>query len=96
MHGPPERFLELLNAERQAADAATLARQRAEMELAAADEFDIDAQRRIEEAIRQERVMENLESAMEYNPEAFGTVTMLYVDSEVNGVKVKAFVDSGA
>ncbi|PWO00639.1 hypothetical protein FA09DRAFT_107943 [Tilletiopsis washingtonensis] len=87
VHGPPERFLELLNAERQAADAATLARQRAEMELAAADEFDIDAQRRIEEAIRQERVMENLESAMEYNPEAFGTVTMLYVDSEVNGVK---------
>ena len=34
-----------------------------------ADPFDIDAQRRIEEMIREERVQENLQNAIEHNPE---------------------------
>lgn len=92
----PARFVELLKQERQRASEAQQQRLRAEAELAAADEFDVEAQRRIEEAIRQEQVLENLESAMEYNPESFGRVTMLYVETEVNGTPVKAFVDSGA
>lgn len=58
--------------------------------------FDAAAQAQIEERIRLSNVQKNMEIAIEEMPEAFARVYMLYIPCEVNGVSVKAFVDSGA
>ncbi|PSR85427.1 DNA damage-inducible protein [Actinidia chinensis var. chinensis] len=67
-----------------------------ELALHYADPFDVEAQKKIEAAIRQKGIDENWAAAVEHNPEGFARVVMLYVDMEVNGVPLKAFVDSGA
>ena len=58
--------------------------------------MDTDAQSKLEELIRLSNVESNRLLAMEETPEVFFRVHMLYVHAEVNGVKLKAFVDSGA
>jgi len=90
-----ERFAQVYR-ELQDQEREEQARRRQQIQDLNDDPFDIDAQMRIAEMIREERVQENLQNAIEHNPEVFGRVHMLYIDVEVNGHKVKAFVDSGA
>lgn len=71
-------------------------KQQQKIRMMAAGPFDSEAQKLIADEIRQKNIDANMEAAMEYNPETFGTVVMLYIDCKVNNVPVKAFVDSGA
>lgn len=56
----------------------------------------LEAQKAIEEAIRQENVLNNMEAALESNPESFGHIDMLYLRFQVDGKDIDAFVDTGA
>ncbi|KAJ3124737.1 DNA damage-inducible protein 1 [Nowakowskiella sp. JEL0407] len=95
LNNPAEFQRLLLEIERQRREFEQ--RQQAQMNaLAFADPFDVEAQKRIEDEIRKENIQQNMETAMEHNPEVFGRVIMLYINCEVNGHPVKAFVDSGA
>ncbi|TQE04176.1 hypothetical protein C1H46_010170 [Malus baccata] len=89
------RLQELLR-ERHRQKSELKQKQDEELALLYADPFDVEAQKKIEAAIRQKGIDENWAAALEHNPEAFARVVMLYVDMEVNGIPLKAFVDSGA
>ncbi|KAF0483168.1 DNA damage-inducible protein 1 [Gigaspora margarita] len=60
------------------------------------DPLNIEDQRKIEEGIRMENVERNKQKALDLIPQFFAPVIMLYIDIEVNGHPIKAFVDSGA
>lgn len=66
------------------------------LQLLMRDPMDPEVQKRIAEEIRLKNVESNMETAVEYAPESFGQVVMLYINCKVNGHVVKAFVDSGA
>ncbi|XP_051985617.1 protein DDI1 homolog 2-like isoform X2 [Xyrauchen texanus] len=92
LSGDLERFTKVLLEQQQ--DRAK--RERERIRLLTADPFDLEAQAKIEEEIRQHNIEENMTIAMEEAPESFGQVVMLYINCIVNGHPVKAFVDSGA
>ena len=61
-----------------------------------ADPLDPRYQAKIAQEIQRKNIEENMEAAIEYTPESFSRVVMLYLEIRVNGVPVKALVDSGA
>jgi len=91
----PQGFYQVLAEHEKRAKEEEIRRQR-EIEALEADPFDPVAQEKIAELIRQENINSNMELAIEYVPEAFGNVFMLYINCVVNGFQAKAFVDSGA
>ncbi|XP_006004329.1 protein DDI1 homolog 2 isoform X2 [Latimeria chalumnae] len=92
LSGDLEKFTKVLQEQQQ----ERARRERERLRLIAADPFDLEAQAKIEEDIRQQNIEENMTIAMEEAPESFGQVVMLYINCKVNGHPVKAFVDSGA
>jgi DNA damage-inducible protein 1 len=64
----PERFAQLVR-QMQDTEREDQARRRQQIADLNADPFDIEAQTRIAEMIREERVQENLQNAIEHNPE---------------------------
>lgn len=91
----PQKFVSVLVEEERKRKESQYQRMR-EIEALNADPLNPDNQRKIEELIQRSNIEENMENALEYNPEAFGKVVMLYIDCEVNHTPVKVFVDSGA
>lgn len=74
----PQRFAQMFQNSALEQEQARRARMR-EIEALNADEFNPDAQARIEEMIRQESVVENLQNAMEHNPECKLSKSQLHI-----------------
>lgn len=77
----PERFAQTLHV-MQEREREEQARRRQHIADLNADPFDVEAQARIAEMIREERVQENLQNAIEHNPE--GKMTRMYSESTVS------------
>lgn len=92
LSGDPAKFNKIYLAQRKERKEKELEK----IKLMNADPFDPKAQEVIAEEIRMKNVESNMENAIEFAPESFGQVLMLYIDCKVNGHAVKAFVDSGA
>ena len=60
------------------------------------DPFDVEAQKEIERILKQKRNDEMYEQAMQDSPELILNVIMLYCNMELNGHKMKVFIDKGA
>ncbi|KAK3587325.1 hypothetical protein CHS0354_011307 [Potamilus streckersoni] len=87
-----ERFAEVFQIQQR----ERIAKERERIRLLNADPFDPKVQDSIAEEIRLKNIEQNMENAIEYMPETFGQVVMLYVNCIVNKHPIKAFVDSGA
>lgn len=90
--GDPQQFVAVFEQQKKAQEQQEQLRRR----MVQADPLDIEAQQKIAEEIQQANINANMETAMEFSPESFGQVTMLYINCRVNDQPVKAFVDSGA
>ena len=92
LSGNRERFRDALERHRRAVRDV----ERERIRILNADPLDPTYQAKIAQDIRQRNIEENMEAAIEYTPESFSHVVMLYLQIKVNGVAVTALVDSGA
>jgi DNA damage-inducible protein 1 len=92
LSGDRERFHDALARQRRAMRDA----ERERIRILNADPLDPTYQAKIAQDIRQRNIEENMEAAIEFTPESFSHVVMLYLEIKVNGVPVTALVDSGA
>lgn len=92
LSGDRERFRDALERQRRAVRDV----ERERIRILNADPLDPDYQAKIARDIQEKNIAENMEAAIEYTPESFSHVVMLYLDIRVNGVLVRALVDSGA
>lgn len=58
--------------------------------------MDEEANKYFGEKIQEQRIQEQYMQMMQYYPESLSRVLMLYIEIEINGVALQAFVDSGA